>query len=76
MAKYADKTHELERQAVATAHGQRIYYRCLAFWQASAAVNLPGVISRRNYQGINGFIERCCDYGCALAVLTERKLSR
>ncbi|WPA29246.1 M23 family metallopeptidase [Klebsiella quasipneumoniae] len=73
MAKYADKTHEIQRQAVTAGHVPRVYYRSPAFWQASATVNLPGAINRRNYQGINGFIERCCAYTCALAVLTETK---
>lgn len=73
MAKYADEAHELQRQAVNAGRGVKIYYRSPAFWRASATVNLPGAISRRNYQGINGFIERCCAYNCALAVLTEIK---
>lgn len=73
MAKYADETHELQRQAVTAGHGLRVYYRSPAFWRASATVNLPSAVSRRNYQGINGFIERCCAYTCALSVLTETK---
>ncbi|HGN9109590.1 TPA: M23 family peptidase [Enterobacter hormaechei] len=73
MAKYADETHELQRQVVTAGHGLRVYYRSPAFWRASATVNLPSAISRRNYQGINGFIERCCAYTCALSVLTETK---
>ncbi|MHA2899270.1 M23 family peptidase [Enterobacter sp. H2G27] len=73
MAKYADEAHEIQRQAVTAGHDIKIYYRSPAFWRASATVNLPGAISRRNYQGINGFIERCCAYTCALAVLTEIK---
>ncbi|PZD67148.1 M23 family metallopeptidase [Pantoea ananatis] len=73
MAKYADETHELQRQAVTAGHGLRVYYRSPAFWRASATVNLPSAVNRRNYQGINGFIERCCAYTCALSVLTEKK---
>jgi len=73
MAKYADETHELQRQAVTAGHGLRVYYRSPSFWRASATVNLPSAVSRRNYQGINGFIERCCAYTCALSVLTETK---
>jgi len=73
MEKYADETHELQRQAVTAGHGLRVYYHSPAFWHASATVNFPSAVSRRNYQGINGFIERCSAYTCALSVLTETK---
>lgn len=43
-------------------------------WQASAAINLPGSISKTYSSGLNGFESRCCAYGVALAVLTEIRL--
>lgn len=74
MSPYADNEHVLERCSVNIRGGRmKIYYRSLAFWQASAAVNLPGQINNNQYQGLNGFDERCCVYGCAIAVLTEQK---
>ena len=73
MAMHADLPHVLERLAVGTDSGQKIYNRSPAFWKASAAVNLPGAIERTNYSGINGFDSRCCAYGVALAVLSEVK---
>ncbi|MFC0139496.1 M23 family peptidase [Erwinia mallotivora] len=74
MAPYADAEHVLERCSVSPRRsGIKIYYRSQAFWQASAAVNLPGQIGNRQYQGLNGFDTRCCVYGSAIAVLTEQK---
>lgn len=74
MAPYADNEHVLERCSVNTrVSGIKIYYRSQAFWQASAAVNLPGQIDNEQYQGLNGFDARCCVYGSAIAVLTEQK---
>lgn len=73
MGLYADGAHELERVRVTTESGARAYYRSQAFWKASAAVNLPGRISKTNYSGLNGFDSRCCAYGVLLAVLTEMK---
>ena len=74
MASYADNEHVLERCSV-TPRGNRIkiYYRSQAFWQASAAVNLPNQVNNGQYQGLNGFDARCCVYGSAIAVLTEQK---
>lgn len=64
----------IERCSVNTRrNGVKIYYRSQAFWQASAAVNLPAQIDNEQYQGLNGFNERCCAYGSAIAVLTEQK---
>jgi len=71
MAKYADEVHTLERKAVLTDKGTKVYYRSQAFWRASASVNLPGAINRTNYLGLNGFDSRCCAYGTSLASLTE-----
>ncbi|MFC0224908.1 M23 family peptidase, partial [Serratia aquatilis] len=65
--------HILERQVIATDRGSNIYYRSLAFWQTSAAVNLPGRINEPHYRGLNGFDARCCAYGNAIAILTEMK---
>jgi hypothetical protein len=73
MGKHADKPHVLERHAVSTESGNKVYYRSQAFWKASAAVNLPGKIHRTDYLGLNGFDSRCCAYGVALAVLCEYK---
>ena len=66
---YSDKEHTLERF-----HASNFtYYRSFAFWQASAAVNLPTQISNTQYVGLNGFDSRCCAYDYALGVLTEIK---
>ena len=74
MASYADSEHVLERCSVnARGSGMKVYYRSQAFWQASAAVNLPNQINNGQYQGLNGFDARCCVYGSAIAVLTEQK---
>lgn len=74
MATYADAEHVLERCSVAPRRsGIKIYYRSPAFWQASAAVNLPSQIHNEHYQGLHGFDTRCCVYGSAIAVLTEQK---
>ncbi|WP_394547509.1 M23 family peptidase [Pantoea ananatis] len=74
MAPYADAEHLLERCSVTPRRsGIKIYYRSPAFWQASAAVNLPGQIDNEHYQGLNGFDARCCVYGSAIAALTEQK---
>jgi predicted chitinase len=74
MSPYADNEHVLERCSVNTRGGGiKIYYRSQAFWQASAAVNLPNQVNNEQYQGLNGFDERCCVYGSAIAVLTEQK---
>ena len=71
MARNADEAPTLERHAVQTNQGEKIYYRSLAFWRTSASVNLPGATGRTNYHGLNGFDSRCCAYGMALAVLAE-----
>jgi hypothetical protein len=73
MARYADGAHVLERVVVNTINGQgtKVYYRSLAFWQASAAVNLPSSIANPYSAALNGFDSRCCAYGYAVAVLTE-----
>lgn len=73
MAFYSDAEHELERCAIRTNSGTKIYYRSRAFWKACASVNLPGQINNPNYQGLNGFNDRCCVYGNAISVLTEQK---
>lgn len=79
LIQYADEPHVLERRVVVTVdsqgrpQGNRTYYRSQAFWQVSAAVNLPGAADRRDFQGLNGFDSRCCAYGVAIAVLTEMK---
>jgi len=76
MARYADDpaTQTLERFPVQTNQGAKVYYRSQGFWKVSASVNLPGAVGNTNYQGINGFDSRCCAYGVATAVLTERML--
>lgn len=82
MVRYADEPSMLglERQIVATvdstgrSFGNKIFYRSLGFWRISAAVNLPGRIERTDYTGLNGFNSRCCAFGVALAILTERLL--
>ncbi|MGJ7507335.1 M23 family metallopeptidase [Variovorax sp. GT1P44] len=68
----ADQPHLLERVAIKTNAGKKIYYRSQTFWRASARVNLPGAVARTNYIGINGFDARCVAYGYALAVLSEK----
>lgn len=74
MAPYADAEHVLERFSVIPRRsGIKIYYRSLTFWRASAAVNLPNQVSNTDYQGLNGFENRCCVYGSPIAVLTEQK---
>lgn len=74
MSAYADQTHALERQVISTDQGAKVLYRSAAFWRASAAVNLPGAISRTYSKALNGFDARCCAFGVALAVLTEMPL--
>ncbi|MBJ5870170.1 M23 family metallopeptidase [Enterobacter quasiroggenkampii] len=73
MAKYADEEHVLERVSVNTNLGTKYYYRSPSFWEASAAVNLPGRIGSLYHHSLNGFDSRCCAYGVALAILTENK---
>ncbi|EDW1644221.1 M23 family metallopeptidase [Salmonella enterica subsp. enterica] len=73
MAKYADVAHVLDRQMTITHRGNKIYYRSPSFWEASAIVNLPARINNLYDSGLNGFVERCCVYGCAIALLTELK---
>ncbi|HFT0376058.1 TPA: M23 family peptidase [Enterobacter mori] len=73
MAKYADKEHVLERVSVNSNAGVKYYYRSPSFWEASAAVNLPGRIGSLYHRSLNGFDSRCCAYGLAIAVLTENK---
>lgn len=73
MAKYADKEHVLERVSVNSNAGVKYYYRSPSFWEASAAVNLPGRIGSLYHRSLNGFDSRCCAYGVAIAVLTENK---
>ena len=73
MAKYADKEHILERVSVNSNAGVKYYYRSPSFWEASAAVNLPGRIGSLYHRSLNGFDSRCCAYGVAIAVLTENK---
>ncbi|ECG8516604.1 hypothetical protein DLR11_19260 [Salmonella enterica subsp. salamae] len=36
-------------------------------------ISQPGQVSNEQYQGLNGFHDRCCVYGSAIAVLTEQK---
>jgi predicted chitinase len=74
MARYADEAHVVQRQAVHTTQGVRVYYRSPSFWRASAAVNLPAAVNRLYSPALNGFDSRCCAYGVALAVLTELRL--
>ncbi|MET3496975.1 M23 family metallopeptidase [Variovorax boronicumulans] len=71
MSAEADAVHVLEHVPIQTDQGIKAYYRSRAFWRASATVNLPGVVNRINYTGINGFDARCVAYGYALAVLAE-----
>jgi len=71
MARYADEPHVIERVAVATSQGQKVYYRSPAFWRASAAVNLPASVNNLYSRALNGFDSRCSAYGVILAVLTE-----
>ncbi len=71
MGQYADHEHTIERHPVTTESGTKVYYRSLAFWRASAAVNLPSRIGRTDYSGLNGFDSRCCAYGTLIATLTE-----
>jgi predicted chitinase len=75
MARYADGSHTLERVAIDTVNGQgsKVYYRSPAFWEASAAVNLPASIGNTYSKSLNGFDSRCCAYGYAMAVLSEMK---
>lgn len=73
MAQYADEAHVLERRAVTTSQGQKVYYRSPAFWRASAAVNLPGALNNTYSAALNGFDSRCSGYGVILAVLTETR---
>ena len=75
MAQYADAVHTLARIVVTTINGQgsRLYYRSGAFWEASAAVNLPASIGSPYNPALNGFDSRCCAYGYAIAVLSEEK---
>ncbi len=76
MGKYADKDHQLERITVSTVNqqGTKIYYRSHAFWEASAAVNLPSAIKNHYSSRLNGFDSRCCAYGYAWAILNEGRL--
>ncbi|WP_232301111.1 hypothetical protein, partial [Caldimonas taiwanensis] len=74
MARYADEAHEVQRQVVWTDQGFKVCYRSAAFWRASAAVNLPSAVQHLYSSALNGFDARCCAYGVALAVLTERRL--
>jgi hypothetical protein len=71
MATYADVDHVLERVAVATNQGTRVYYRSPSFWRASAAVNLPNAIGNQYSLALNGFDARCVAYAYSLAVLSE-----
>jgi predicted chitinase len=73
MAKYSDEPHRLDRQVVTTGAGEKVYYRSVAFWRASAAVNLPSALNRTYSPALNGFDSRCSAYGVALAVLTETR---
>ncbi|MBB6116597.1 hypothetical protein F4826_003539 [Rahnella inusitata] len=70
MAKYADKTHRLEREMLS---GGQIYYRSTAFWQACAIVNLPSKLNQFYNHALNGFTERCGVYESSIAVLTEER---
>ncbi|MEX5424571.1 M23 family peptidase, partial [Enterobacter cloacae] len=60
MAKYADKEHVLERVSLNSNAGVKYYYRSPSFWEASAAVNLPGRIGSLYHRSLNGFDSRCC----------------
>ncbi|MBD9574332.1 M23 family metallopeptidase [Pseudomonas sp. PDM23] len=72
MAKYADSPHILERQTVQSNSGQKVYYRSVSFWKASAAVNLPSAINTTYSNAMNGFDSRCCAYGYSIAILSEQ----
>ena len=74
MLRYADEDHLIERVAVGTNAGAKTYYRSLAFWRASAAVNLPSRVNDTTYRGLNGFDSRCSAYGVAVATLDETLL--
>ena len=74
IAYYADQTHLLEAYSVDTDHGRKTYYRSQSFWKASASVNLPSAVKDETYAGLNGFDSRCCAYGVAIAVLSEKLL--
>lgn len=71
MANYADADHVLERVAVTTNQGAKVYYRSPSFWRASAAVNLPNAIGNQYSLALNGFDARCVAYAYSLAVLSE-----
>lgn len=76
MAKYSDKEHQIKRVVINTINQQdtKIYYRSHAFWEASAAVNLPDSIESHYSSSLNGFESRCCAYAYAWVILTEGKL--
>lgn len=77
---HADESHNLISKTITTTTPKGLskkYYKSIAFWKAAAAVNLPGHISRTDYDegklGLNGFPDRCCAYASCLSVLTEMK---
>jgi predicted chitinase len=74
MARYADKPHALERREVSIyqhAGQTEVYYRSSAFWQASAAVNLPAAVGSLYSKSLNGFADRCCAYAQVLMVASD-----
>jgi len=77
---HADESHDLISKTITTTTPKGLskkYYKSIAFWKAAAAVNLPGHISRTDYDegklGLNGFPDRCCAYASCLSILTEMK---
>lgn len=80
MARYGDESINFERLTVSAvagrAHtpvGTKVYYRSLAFWRASASVNLPGKINDPWSHLLNGFVDRCVPWAQSLAVLSEAR---
>jgi hypothetical protein len=71
MASFADVDHVLNRVAVTTNEGAKVYYRSPSFWRASAAVNLPRAVDSLYSPRLNGFDARCVAYAYSLAVLSE-----
>ncbi|GGZ05419.1 hypothetical protein GCM10007388_43920 [Pseudoduganella plicata] len=71
MAAYADGNHTMERRVVATQAGSKVFYRSIAFWRASASVNLPSRVDQPYHNSLNGFEARCVAYMYALSVLSD-----
>ncbi|MFM0604885.1 hypothetical protein PQR05_10205 [Paraburkholderia sediminicola] len=83
MARHADKDVNLQRRTIVARRPpdphhphvpsppvQKIFYHCMAFRDASAAVNLPSAVGNPN-MNFNGYIARCVAYAQALAVLAD-----